>query len=85
MRHNQVIRLLISILGTDKVVNDEEEIKKYSKHALDLSRVIPYNFKPQIPIAVVWPSVDDDIVVLVKFANRGRIPLVPYGGGTGLL
>ncbi len=73
---------MINILGADNVVNDEEEIKKYSKDALDISRVIPHNFKPQIPIAVVRPSVDDDIVALVKFANRGRIPLVPYGGGT---
>ena len=36
------------------------------------------------PLAVVAPADSDDVVALVRWARRTRIPLVPRGGGTSL-
>ncbi len=85
MRLNTIPRSLVNILGADKVVYDAEEIKRYSKDALDITRALPPNFKPNLPIAIVRPDTEDDVVTVVKFANKKRIPIVPYGAGTGLM
>jgi FAD/FMN-containing dehydrogenase len=76
---------LINIFGADKVVYDAEEIRRYSKDALDITRALPPDFKSNLPIAIVRPATEDDVVAVVKFANKKRIPLVPYGAGTGLM
>jgi len=39
---------------------------------------------PQRPYAVVWPEHVREIVALVKLAREQRIPIVPYGGGSGV-
>jgi len=36
------------------------------------------------PLAVVAPADADDVVALVRWARRTRVPLVPRGGGTSL-
>jgi len=38
----------------------------------------------QLPAVVVLPGNLDEVVELVRFANRERIPVVPRGSGTGL-
>jgi FAD/FMN-containing dehydrogenase len=60
-------------------------MKSYSRDALDVTRALPPNFRPKLPIAVVRPKAETDVVKVVKFANKNRIPIVPYGGGTGLM
>jgi FAD/FMN-containing dehydrogenase len=36
------------------------------------------------PHAVVWPEHVREIVAIVKLAREHRIPIVPYGGGSGV-
>jgi len=36
------------------------------------------------PSLVVWPATVEEVASVVKLANRERIPLVPWGGGTDL-
>ena len=38
----------------------------------------------QLPDAVVFPLNQDEIVELVKLANKYKIPLIPFGAGTPL-
>lgn len=85
MKLHPVIRLLINILGTDKVLYHAEDLEKYRRDALDVTRALPANFRPSIPIAIVRPDTEDDVSAVVKFANKKRIPIVPYGAGTGLM
>lgn len=85
MELKSVIRSLENILEYNKVVSNPEEIKKYSRDALDVTRALPPNFKPTLPIAIVRPDAEKDVVAIVKFANKKRIPIVPYGAGTGLM
>ncbi|MEM2760275.1 MAG: FAD-binding oxidoreductase [Nitrososphaerales archaeon] len=84
MPTKEVARSLIDILGKDKVVYDAEEIKLYGKDALHTTRALPKKFKPKTPI-VVKPVTEDDVVTIVKYANRKGVPIVPYGAGTGLM
>ncbi len=85
MRLDAVTRSRINILDVDKVIYDVEEIERYSKDALHITRALPPNFRTTIPITIVRPDMEDDIVAIVKFANKKRIPIVPYGAGTGLM
>ena len=36
-----------------------------------------------LPDVVVRPSTDEDVAAAVEVANRLRIPIVPWGGGSG--
>jgi alkyldihydroxyacetonephosphate synthase len=39
---------------------------------------------PHRPYAVVWPEHVREIVAVVKLARELRVPIVPYGGGSGV-
>ena len=85
MDDKQVIRSLTKILDHNSVISDAYIMKPYSRDALDVTRALPPNFKPKLPISVVRPKVESDVVKIVKFANKNMISIVPYGGGTGLM
>src|SRR5438132_2095255 len=36
------------------------------------------------PHAIVWPEHVREIVAIVRLAREQRIPIVPYGGGSGV-
>src|SRR4051812_50132186 len=41
--------------------------------------------KPEArPYAVVWPEHVREVVAVIKLARAQRIPIVPYGGGSGV-
>jgi alkyldihydroxyacetonephosphate synthase len=80
-----IIRSLIDILGSDSVIYGLDDLRLYSRDALDVTRALPPNFKPKTPIAVVRPKTENDVLKVVRFANKNRVPIVPYGGGTGLM
>jgi D-lactate dehydrogenase (cytochrome) len=67
---------LIELLGKDKVSRSESQLFHHSK---DESYHTPVE-----PDAVVFPSSKEDIMAIMKFANENRIPVVPYGAGSGL-
>lgn len=67
---------LIELLGKDKVSRSESQLFHHSK---DESYHTPVE-----PDAVVFPSSREDIIAIMKFANENRIPVVPYGAGSGL-
>ena len=39
---------------------------------------------PYRPHAIVWPEHVREVVAVVKLAREQRIPIVPYGGGSGV-
>ncbi len=43
------------------------------------------NFAPMRPHVVCWPEDAHEVVKLVKLANRLKIPIVPFGGGSGVV
>ena len=40
---------------------------------------------PALPNAVVWPETSDDVRKVIKVCYEHKVPLYPYGGGSGVL
>ena len=40
--------------------------------------------KPMVPDFVVTPQATEEVSRVLKIANRHRIPVIPYGGGSGV-
>lgn len=67
---------LIEALGADVVIHDPETLKEYEGDASDLIAV---------PELVVIPETTEQASLLLKIANEHRFPVIPRGGGSGLV
>lgn len=65
-----------TIVGTQSVFTDREELEDYSHDETEDLR-----FYPQV---LVKPQTPEQISELIKLANQHQIPVTPRGGGTGL-
>lgn len=70
-----VIKALTDIVGEENIRTDPVELLCYSRDA---------SVHQLFPKAVVRPSSKEEIVQIVKLANRERFPIVPRGAGTNL-
>ncbi len=43
-----------------------------------------YNRVPYPPDGVVWPTTAQEVAAIVKLCARSKVPIVPYGGGSGV-
>ncbi len=80
MGYNRVtdeeLSFIKKIVGQERMSTGESAL---DLHARDES------FHPsQRPEVVVWPLCADEISLIVKMANLGRIPVTPWGAGTSL-
>ena len=74
------------IVGARNVSTDSDEIERFSGDALGVYRA--FRAGPRLSArsrAVVWPSGTDEVSRLLRFAHRNQVPVVPYGGGTGVM
>ncbi|MEO6693640.1 MAG: FAD-linked oxidase C-terminal domain-containing protein [Ignavibacteria bacterium] len=74
--NDDVLIELVNIVGSESVITDGENLKLYSK---DFTENLSFN-----PEVIVKPSNTDQISLILKLANKYKIPVVPRGGGTGL-
>ena len=78
------LEILKSIVGTENIFLDESSLEAYS---LDASgrwgSGQPGLASPRV-YAAVRPSSTTQVAQIVRLAYQERIPLIPYGGGTGL-
>ena len=85
MAHDAVNCLRRS-LGSQSVFTDEKTVDFHSADALNPSRA--YHTDPSAwsaPLGVVFPQSTDEVSEIVRVANRYETPIVPYGGGTGVM
>lgn len=77
---------LTALLGQGKVLFDRETLDAYAADGLRPSRSYPglAKLSPQ-PWAVVRPASTEDVAAVVRLAAARRFPVVPYGGGSGLM
>ena len=82
--HEPVVAAIGSIVGSEHVLLDGPALDYYSADALGRWRGGAPD--PQAPrvFAVARPGSTAQVAELVKLANRESIPLVPFGGGTGV-
>jgi glycolate oxidase len=74
--NQEIYAKLVSFLGEEWVLHTPEELIVYECDGLTLH--------PRLPDFVVFPQSTEDIVQIVKLAQRHRIPFLPRGAGTSL-
>ncbi len=77
---------LQTIVGAGRVSAQTGHLESYSRDMwprLLLARAAnaPLIHRPHV---VVWPESVDEVAEIVAFANQEQIPIVPYGGGSGV-
>ena len=81
-----LIPALQEIFGPEQVLTEPETCAVFARDALRPHRgFAEMNTLERRPLAVVRPESTAEIVRLVALARKQRIPLVPYGGGSGLM
>ncbi len=80
----EILVELKKIFG-DRLSSSPEVLEMYSRDYW------PYALLKQLrgkwtsrPLVVVWPETVEEVVEVVKLANRYRVPIVPYAGGSGV-
>ena len=77
---------LRSIVGADHVWTDDESRERGSFDAIDPRRLMDRANAIDARIdAVVRPADTAQVAALVELANELRLPVVPFGGGTGVM
>ena len=82
----ELIESLTRLLGQANVSTLERDLDRYSADALAPSRAYksPEAFQ-KIADVVVFPRSVQQVVDVVRMASTHKIPIVPYGGGTGVM
>src|SRR2546422_7220174 len=72
--------------GPEPVLTATETCAAFARDALRPHRgFADMTALEQRPVAVVQPGSTEEVVRLVAIARQHRVPLVPYGGGSGLM
>ena len=72
----EVITGLNQILPAHAVLHEVEDTKPYECDGLSLFR--------QLPMVVALPETEEQVIQILKLANRLNVPVVARGAGTGL-
>ncbi len=75
-RRSELIRQLLAILPSDSVLYEAEDLHPYECDALSVYR--------QLPLAVVLPRTEVEIIRILQICHREQVPVVARGAGTGL-
>ena len=81
-----LLRDLTHLLGSGAVSADARQRDAYAGDALGVYRAFGAAHRLNArPAAVAWPSSTAQVSAVLKLANRIGAPVVPYGGGTGVM
>lgn len=75
---------LADIVGRNFVITDETDRLIYGVDYFWLPRMlVDRGQTPPLPDFVVLPGTVEEVSAVVKLANRRRLPVIPWGGGSG--
>jgi FAD/FMN-containing dehydrogenase len=81
-----LVAALLQEFGPEHVLTRPEHLAAFSRDALRPHRGFAEMTQvAQPPLAIVRPRSTEEVVRFVAFASKHRVPLVPYGGGSGLM
>ena len=81
-----LLRDLTRLLGSGSVSRDPKHLDDYAGDALGDYRAFGAVHRLYSrPAVVAWPSSTQDVSRVLRLANRLGVPVVPYGGGTGVM
>ena len=76
---------LTRIVGSDGASDQPHRMSRYIGDALGAFRAFQaaerLNAAPRV---VVWPQGTDQVSSVLRYAQQKHVPVVPYGGGTGV-
>ncbi len=77
---------LAGIIGADNVLSDADSLDRYTGDSLSPSRAFgAASAFERTADAVVRPGSAAEVSGVVRWANDRKIPVIPYGGGTGVM
>jgi alkyldihydroxyacetonephosphate synthase len=84
--HSDLPARLSKIVGAHHVNVEAARLDELSWDALSEGRLHPLK-RPEtaLPLCVVEPGTTTEVQDIVRLANEEKIPIVPYGGGSGLM
>jgi len=75
---------LADIVGRDYVITNKADLMIYGVDYFWLPRmIVDRGHTPPLPDFVVLPGTVKEVSAIVKLANRHKIPVIPWGGGSG--
>lgn len=82
----QITKRLAEVVGPKAVSTGKNDLDFYSADALDRIRAFSAaHLLETMPDVVVTPESTEQVAAVVRIANEERIPIVPYGAGTGVM
>ena len=86
MLADSAIGSLACIVGPENVLADPDSLDRYTGDSLSPSRAFgAADAFERLADVVVRPGSTSEVTEVVRWANRERVPIVPYGGGTGVM
>ena len=86
MNSHSLERDLVELLGRGAVSSDEADLRRYGGDALGTFRAFhALGRLNECASTVVWPQNAEDISKSLAYASQYSVPVVPYGGGTGVM
>ena len=77
---------LAAIVGTEHVLTDAADLDRYSADALTPYRAYYADSAfDRLADAIARPADTDQVSRVVAYAQEHRVPVIPYGGGTGVM
>jgi FAD/FMN-containing dehydrogenase len=82
----RLVEKVSGVVGPEHVLTDRDRLDEHSWDALSEGRLHPQK-KPDttLPLCVVLPNSTAEVRQIVLLANEEKTPIVPYGGGSGLM
>jgi FAD/FMN-containing dehydrogenase len=84
MSKPDLLNALMASLGPSRIRTDEASLTLLACDAMHPSR-LPGGIEPARPLCVVSPRSAAQVQEVVRLANTHRVPVVPLGGGSGLM
>jgi len=75
-RREAIVADLVSLVGSDAVIADEDGRRAFETDALTAYR--------RMPLAVVLPRTTEEVARVMRYCQEEGIPIVPRGAGTSL-
>ncbi|HEY3305116.1 MAG TPA: FAD-binding oxidoreductase, partial [Candidatus Binatia bacterium] len=81
-----LIESLAELVGAEHVLTDPARLDEFSWDALSEGRLHPQK-KPAttLPLCIVLPDSTAEVRRIVMLADKEKTPIIPYGGGSGLM
>src|SRR5215468_1032269 len=76
---------LVRALGAPRVDVSDAALREHAHDTWPLSLLRMHQGRLGTrPLCVVSPTSTDEVATLLRYANGARLPVVPYGGGSGV-